>query len=62
MSIDIMFERTMQMFFGDKAYSIAGTVHDEKERRKWILKLINEIKKHVDNLDVSIDHKKPIFL
>lgn len=61
MSIDRMLERTMQMFFGDKAYSIAGTAYNPKERKKWILKLINKLKKHVDKLDVSIYHKKPMF-
>jgi len=57
----LFFERTMQLFFGDKAYQIAGYSSNVKERVRWLLKAICQMKKQVNSLDTTIQHQEQLM-
>ena len=58
---ELFFERTMQLYFGDKAYQIAGSANNIKERKKWYYMASKEMMKHVNNLDVATKHKERLM-
>lgn len=58
MDQSLSFENTMRQFFGDKAQQIAYSENIPSEKKKWLKKLIKRLKKDINNLDTSINHKQ----
>jgi hypothetical protein len=55
---EMLFETTIRIFLGDKAYNIAGQVHSEKCRKEWYQKILKIIIKRVGSIDTSTTHKE----
>jgi len=55
---EMLFERTMQSLFGDKAFHIAGQVHTESTRKKWYKKAIIKIIKDIQEIETNTRHKE----
>jgi hypothetical protein len=55
----LLFERTIHLFFGDeKALNLAGQVTTNKQRQEWALKVFKEISQIVNSLDSTVGHKE----
>ena len=55
---EMLFETTMQLFLGDKAYQIAGQAYNEKHRKEWYRKAIRKIIRRIQEIDTSTKHKE----
>lgn len=53
----LRFERCMKIFFGEKAYHIAGSINNYKERKRWLLKVVKKIILIIDTLDTTENHQ-----
>ena len=52
------FERTLMLFFGDKAYQTAGQSATPKNRRQWLHRILKLVMKTVDKIETTTHHKK----
>ncbi len=59
--MELSFEYTIRMFLGDKAFHIAGLVHEPKHRKKYFKQVIKRILKQIDRIDTNTAHKKRMF-
>jgi hypothetical protein len=53
----MQFETTMRLFFGDKAYQIAGQGSTPKYQRDWVRKALKSVVRDIDQLDTTTGHK-----
>jgi DNA-binding CsgD family transcriptional regulator len=56
----MLFEITMQMFFGQDVCNIASQVGNEKHRKEWYRKVLRKIIKETQKIDTSTNHKESI--
>lgn len=56
----MLFETTIRTFLGDKAYHIAGQVHNEKHRKEWYRKVLKKIIIKIQEIDTSTKHKEQL--
>jgi hypothetical protein len=61
MNTEMLFEFTMRLYFGDKAYQTAGQVNNPKHRREWLRKVIRLLMKQIDTLDTTPRHKQVLM-
>ena len=63
MSDPLFFEHTMKMFLGKNADQIASAANNNnsKERRSFYRKAIKKIKKQINNLDTTLEHRSCLF-
>jgi hypothetical protein len=59
--MELSFEYTIRMFLGDKAFHIAGLVHNPKHRKKYFRQAIKQVLKQIDRIDTNTAHKKRLF-
>ena len=59
--MELSFEYTIRMFLGDKAFHIAGLVHDQKHRKKYFREALRRILKRIDQIDTNTAHKERLF-
>ena len=57
---ELLFEKTIQIFWGDKAYQIAGQVHNEKYRKEWYQKALKKIIVKIQEIETSTKHKEQL--
>jgi hypothetical protein len=57
---EMLFETTIRTFLGDKAYHIAGQVHNEKHRKEWYRKVLKKIIVKIQEIDTSTKHKEQL--
>jgi len=55
------FELTMSLFFGEKAYQIAGQEANPKHRREWLQKAVRKLLRKVNTLDTTPHHKQALM-
>ena len=55
---EMLFERTIQSFLGDKAFHIAGQFHSEKSRKDWYKQVLKVVIKNIQDIDTSTKHKE----
>ena len=55
--LGMLFERTMYLYFGDKAHQSAGYFGSASGRRRWIVKALRKVLKALDKVDTSVRHK-----
>jgi len=55
------FELTIRMFFGDRAYGIAGTEGSPKYRSQWLRRAIQQLVKVVETVDTTERHRRMIL-
>ncbi len=55
------FEMTMRLFFGNKAYHIAGQERTAKYRAEWLAKIGKVLLKHIDEIDTTPRHKQMLM-
>jgi len=55
---EMLFERTIQSFLGDKASRIAGQVHSEKSRKDWYKQVLKIVVKNIKDIDSSTKHQE----
>jgi hypothetical protein len=58
MDTEMIFEHVMGLYFGEKAYQIAGQANTPKYRREWLMKVIRVIMKTIDAIDTTPRHKR----
>lgn len=58
---EMLFERTVQSFLGEKAFHIAGQVHTEKNRKEWYQKILKFIIKKTNEIDTNTKHKEDLL-
>ena len=62
MDIGMEFETTIRMLFGKKkAYQIAGTETQWRERRRWLLKAVRKMMRDANRLDTIPQHKRMLL-
>lgn len=61
MPTSLLFERTLQLFFGDKAYQTACVANNPKSQKEWHLKCIKKLKTKVNLLDSTLRHKESLL-
>lgn len=61
MDTEMLFELTMRLYFGDKAYQTAGQANNPKHRREWLRKVVQVIMKQIDALDTTPRHKQVLM-
>ncbi|MHB8765330.1 MAG: hypothetical protein ACYDA8_13505 [Deferrisomatales bacterium] len=54
----MLFELTARLFYGDKAYQIAGQEANPAHRRQWLAKIAKTIIKRLDAVETSPRHKQ----
>jgi hypothetical protein len=54
---EMLFETTIRTFLEDKAYHIAGQVHNQKHRKEWYRKVLKKIIFKIQEIDTSTKHK-----
>ena len=54
----MLFERTLCLFFGDKATHTAWQANHPTYRRNWFIKVCRLIRKRIDTLDTTPRHKE----
>jgi len=59
---EMLFETTIRAFLGDKAYHIAGQVHNVKHRKEWYEKALKKIIGRVQDIDSTTSHKEQLAL
>lgn len=57
---EMLFETTIRVFLGDKAYQIAGQAHNDKHRREWYRKALKKIIKRIHEIETTTKHKKQL--
>lgn len=62
MEAGLFFERTMCLFFGDKAYNIAGEESSIRWRKEWLSKAAKTIIKQINKLDTTTRHKQMLMV
>lgn len=55
------FEYTIRMFFGDRAYSIAGSDGSPKERSRWLRRSFKQLAKVAKDIDTTDRHRRMIL-
>ncbi len=55
------FEMTVRLFFGDKAYQIAGQERTAKYRAEWLAKIGKVLLKQIDEIDTTPRHKQMLM-
>ena len=55
---ELLFEKTIQIFLGDKAYQIAGQVYNEKYRKEWYQKALKKVILKVQKIETSTKHRE----
>ena len=55
------FELTMRMFFGDRAYGIAGTEGSPKYRSQWLKRAIAQMVKAAESIETTERHRRMIL-
>ena len=58
--LEMLFETTIRTFLGDKAFHIAGQVHDDKSRKNWYKKAIKKVIIRTHLIDTSLKHKEQL--
>lgn len=58
----LFFERTMSLFFGDKAYNIASEESSIRYRKEWLGRAAKRIIKRVNELDTTTRHKQLLMV
>ena len=56
-----LFENTMRLFFGAKAYGIACLANNPKEKKKWIKKIAIKMTEIIDTIETSEKHKQNLM-
>ena len=54
----MLFESTMVLFFGDKAYQTAGQASTPKYRSQWIKRVLKFVMKAADRIETTPRHKQ----
>ena len=57
---EMLFETTIRIFLGDKAYQIAEQVHNEKHRQEWYQKALKKVILKVQEIETSTKHKEQL--
>lgn len=57
---EMLFETTIRTFLGNKAYHIAGQVHNEKHKKDWYRKVLKKISTEIQKIDTSTRHKEQL--
>ena len=57
---EMLFETTIRTFLGDKAYHIAGQVHNEKHRKEWYQKVLKKIIAKVQKIETTTKHAEQL--
>lgn len=61
MEIAMVFEMTMRILFGDKAYHIAGAERHPTHRRNWLQKATRKLMRNINDLDTTLRHKQMLM-
>jgi transglutaminase/protease-like cytokinesis protein 3 len=56
--IVMLFDKTMVLFFGDKAYQTAGQATTPKYRSQWIKRVLKWVMKTVDKIETAPRQKQ----
>lgn len=56
-----LFECSMRLFLGDKAFGIANLANNPKERNKWIKKVLEKMMVVIDTMETSEKHKQKLL-
>ena len=57
---EMLFEMTMQIFLGDKAYQIAGQASNDKYKKEWYKKALKKVILKVQKIETSTMHSKQL--
>ena len=55
------FELTMSMFFGDRAYGIAGSEGSQKYRSQWLRRAVGQMLKIAQSIETTERHRRMIL-
>jgi hypothetical protein len=61
MDTDMLFEFTMRLYFGDKAYQTRGQFNNPKYRRECLRKVIRLLMNQINTLDTTPRHKQVLM-
>lgn len=56
--VEMLFEHTMQLFFGKKANHIAGQINSPRHRREWLGRVVRVLLKRIDALETTPRHRQ----
>ena len=62
MDTAMVFELTMRIIFGDKAYQIASSEGNPAHRREWLQKAVRKFMRDVNDLDSTPRHKQGLMM
>ena len=61
MDTGMLFEGTARLFFGERAYQIAGQASSPIARRKWLKKILRLLLKRMNELETTVRHKEMLM-
>ncbi len=55
------FELTMRLFFGEKAYGIAGEANSPTSRRRWVKKVLDHLEREIQPIETTPRHQETML-